>query len=177
LCQFWIETPKDTRVIGVWGFLYQFAYVLFSGTFSAISLWFYFHQRRKVNTFGILAIPAFLYLFVAFLSHAERMFARHHLDVAQISSMSYKGRDFREPGKIQAVADALQRSVWYARPRRSGTLGPSHLLVLRYANGSDWILTTFQYRHGSAMVLEISSPNLPSGYAYNSELEQVLEGQ
>ena len=165
-----VSLPSKERggasLIGTWGLLYQLLYVLLSGAVSATSLFLYFRSRAKVSLIGFLSIPCFFYLVFVFITHADRVSAMRHLDARQVSSETYKGQEYRETTQVQAVAEALHQCVWYARPRQSSYLGPSHLLVIRFSDGNRWIIQIFQYPYASGTILD--------GDAYNPVLERVL---
>jgi hypothetical protein len=161
---------------GTHGFLWEVTILATASAFFGLTLW---QKLRKPKTlsvavpFGFAVVLAFVLLI--FVRQASGIYRLQHMSVASVSSISYKGRIYRDREQLNAIVGTLRESQW--RSTRASAMVEREPFSIQFLDGSDWTMVIGRNRYGPGTIIQMADREFSGGYAFNPALNEALKNR
>jgi uncharacterized protein YqcC (DUF446 family) len=97
------------------------------------------------------------------------------MSVASVSSISYKGKIYRDREQINAIVGTLHESQWWST--RASAMVEREPFSIHFLDGSDWTMVIGPNRYGPGTIIQMADREFSRGYAFSPTLNDVLKNR
>lgn len=159
---------------GTHAFLLQVTILAIASAVFGMTLW---QRIRKPKSLS-MAVPfvfavVFAIVLLIFVRQASGIYRLQHMNAASVSSISYKGKMYRDREQINAIIGTLHESQW--KSTRASAMLERQPFSIQFLDGSDWTMVIGPSRYGPGTIIQMADREFSRGYAFNPALTEALK--